>query len=227
MKPFFIERTVLPLMLSLTVCALLPLLGHGQEVEAHQSREHEEEDDAHKGFFSRFELGLGYAWIFGGGVMPPAPGLSRIENPFHHTPTLSLSADFGGSIVPNLSLHAGFLVEKPILRYHGREKMAFNLLGLGIGVSYYFTPYDLFLTGRFRVVGMFIFLPDVACEKYFKDKYEVYGGPGLSITLGKEWFGNDDGGVGIGLQMNYYHIIHSSIDFDYLSLLFVLTVTGF
>lgn len=212
---------------------LLSLLGASKTAQSdsqalsEDDQEEEEEEHEHTGFFSRLELGFGYTALFGEGVMPPAPGLQRIEDPFHHTPTLSLAFDFGGGLVDNLSLHGGFLLEKPILRYRGKEKMAFNLLGIGLGLTYYFTPYDIFLTARFRYVGAFIFLPDVKCYRYYRDKYEVYGGPGFNITFGKEWFGGDKGGVGLALAFGYYHFAVDRIEFDYLSLLFELTVSRF
>jgi len=196
--------------------------GHVQEQE-----EEAEEEKHHRGFFSRVEIGVGYAALFADGVMPPAPGLKRIEDPFHQTPTVSLAFDFGGGLLNNLALHAGFLIEKPILRYDGPDKMAFNILGVGIGLTYYFMPYDLFLSGRFRYAGLFVFLPEVVCDRYFKDKYEVYGGPGFSLTFGKEWFGGNKGGVGLGAVLNYYHFISDSIVFDYFSMLLALTVSRF
>ena len=71
-------------------------------------------------------------------------------------------------------------------------------------------------------------MPGVICESYFSDRYEWYRGPGFSITLGKEWFGGDESGFGLGIQGNYAYLTHSIGDgFHYGSLLLLLTVTRF
>ncbi len=52
-------------------------------------------------------------------------------------------------------------------------------------------------------------------------------GPGVSLTLGKEWFGDDDSGVGVGIQGNYAYLMGHGLTFNYFSLMFVLTVSSF
>jgi hypothetical protein len=187
----------------------------------------EEEADHHEGFFFRFRLGLGWAWMLGEGALRPAKGLRLIEDPEHDSPAFSLALDLGGGFL-DLGLHLGVLYERPILRADGPEEMGFSLFGFGGGLTYYFTDNDFFATAEVRLIGLLLYLPGVICEDYHEDKFESYRGPGVSLTLGKEWFGGDDGGIGLGIQGSYARLAKDGGGrFDYASAMLVLTVTRF
>ncbi len=204
--------------------------GAGREATAqrkdHGSEEEEEEEEQHEGRYFHMALGLGYSWIVAGGTLNPLPGLERVDDPTHQTPTLNLAFDWGAGIIDNLALHLGIYFEKMLTRSPSPE-IAFTLLGLGGGASYYFDRIDLYLTTQLRYVGMLLFFPSIVCERYFSDKYEWYGGPGLSFTVGKEWFGNNARGIGLGLQGNFAHLRGDDVNFNYFSLMIVGTVTRF
>ncbi|MFO8073162.1 MAG: hypothetical protein R6V85_14920 [Polyangia bacterium] len=181
----------------------------------------------HRGFFFRMNLGLGWSWIFGRGTLSPAKGLRRIDDPEHHSPALSLALSLGGGL-RSFALHLGVLVERMVLRARDPVEMGFTLLGIGGGLTYYFTEHDFFATARARLVGLMLYQPGVLCDDFFEDKYQWYGGPGVSLTLGKEWFGDDEGGVGLGIQGSWARLEKDSgTRFDYASVLVLLTVSHF
>ncbi|HUT77344.1 MAG TPA: hypothetical protein VM285_06645 [Polyangia bacterium] len=197
----------------------------GGEVAEPQDEEQEEED--HAGFFFRFRLGLGWAWMLGQGTLRPAKGLRLIEDPEHDSPAFNLALDLGGGFL-DLGLHVGVLYERMILRADEPEEMGFSLFGLGGGLTYYFTDNDFFATAEVRLIGMLIYFPGVICSDYYPDRFESYRGPSVSLTLGKEWFGDDDGGIGLGLQGNYARLEKDGGgSFDYASVMLVLLATHF
>lgn len=195
--------------------------------EDEEEDEEEEEDDYHEGFFFRFALGLGWGWISGDGTMTPAKGLQLVEDPTHNSPVFNFTLSLGGGFL-DLGLHLGVLYERMILRSDEPIEMGITLMGIGGGATYYFTDNDFFVTAQVRLIGLLMFMPGVICDRYFSDKFEWYRGPGFSVTLGKEWYGDDDGGIGLGIQGNYAYLMHASeFAFHYGSLLLVLTLTRF
>jgi hypothetical protein len=198
-----------------------------EEDPAEDEGEEEQEDDHHEGFFFRFRLGLGWAWMLGRGALRPAKGLRLIEDPEHDSPALGLALDLGGGFL-DLGLHLGVLWERLILRADEPEELGFSLFGLGGGLTYYFTDNDLFATVDVRLIGLLLYLPGVMCEDYYADRFESYRGPGVSLTLGKEWFGDDDGGIGLGIQGSYARLAKGGGGrFDYASVMLVLSLTHF
>jgi hypothetical protein len=185
------------------------------------------EKEDHKGFLFRFTLGLGWAWLFGHGALSPAIGLRAVEDPSHDSPALNLSMDFGGGF-KNIGLHVGGVIERMILRADEPTEMGFTLFGVGGGLSYYFTDYDFYATAQIRFVGMLVYLPGVLCDVKLGEKYQSYEGPGVTFGLGKEWFGDDDKGLGLGLQGNYAKLRRDGgAEFDYVSVMLALTFTHF
>jgi hypothetical protein len=189
------------------------------------AKEGERED--HKGFLFRFTIGLGWAWIRGDGPLEPGIGLRRVDDPKHDSPAFNLSMDFGGGF-KNLGIHVGGVYERMILRADEPTEMGFTLLGVGGGLSYYFTEHDFYATAQFRFVGLLLYLPGVACDAKLGEKYQSYQGPGLTVGIGKEWFGDNDKGFGLGLQLNYARLKNDPwAEFDYVSLMLALTFTRF
>jgi hypothetical protein len=202
-----------------------------QPKEDEDENEEEEEDEYHQGFFFRFALGLGWSWLNGDGTMHPAKGLRAIEDAEHNSPAFNLALSLGGGFL-DLALHLGLLYERMILRADDPTEIGVTLFGLGGGATYYFTDNDFFVTAQVRLIGMLMFLPRVSCDttSYYADKYEWYKGPGFSVTLGKEWYGDegDEGGIGLGLQGNYARLSKDGgAVYHYGSLLLVLTLTHF
>ena len=190
-----------------------------------ENEDEEKDEEDHRGFYSKISIGLGHGWVIGDGKMNPLPGLKRIEDPFHHSPVFNLAADWGGGF-KNLALHLGIFFERMIFRASEPEEIGFTLPGISGGASYYFV-HDFFVTAHVRLMGLMLFLPGVVCDSYFADKYEWLGGPGFGVTLGKEWFGGNERGVGLGIQGNYAYLYSSEISFNYFSALVLLTISRF
>jgi hypothetical protein len=187
----------------------------------------EDGDDDHEGFFSRLSVGIGYGLYDGSGRADPVPGVEVIEDPAHDGPALNASLDAGLGIIDNLALHVGLLYETLLTHNPAPNIGSFFLLGAGGGVSYYFMPPDLYLTGQIRWIGAVFFLPDAPCDFLGTGRLWGRNGIGLSLAFGKEWF-PDDGevGFGLGLQINYAHLPGTPA-IDYFSLMLAPTLTRF
>lgn len=194
---------------------------------APEEKADDEGREDHKGFLFRFTLGLGYAWIFGDGTLAPAIGLRRVDEPSHDSPALNVSMDFGGGF-KDIGIHVGGVWERMILRADEPTEMGFTLFGVGGGLSYYFTDYDFYATAQLRFVGLILYLPGVLCSAERGEKHQSFQGPGVTIGVGKEWFGDNDKGLGLGLQLNYAKLENDPwAEFDYVSLMLALTFTKF
>jgi len=192
--------------------------------------EEEADDDEradHKGFLFRFTIGLGYAWIFGDGSLAPAIGLRRVDEPSHGSPALNVSMDFGGGF-KDIGIHVGGVWERMILRADEPVEMGFTLFGVGGGLSYYFSEYDFYATAQVRFVGLILYLPGVLCSAERGEKHQSFQGPGVTFGVGKEWFGDNDKGFGLGVQVNYARLNNDGwARFDYVSIMLALTFTKF
>ena len=216
--------------------------------------EPEESQPNHRGFYMRFTPGLGLGTAWANGTMGPKHGIEAISDPKHAAFAGSLGLDLGAGIVKNLALHIGVVYEKMFVREKEPTRIAFSVLGVSAGLTWYFTDLELYFTGQFRWAGLLLKFPDVSCTEFFDDRYDWYKGPGLSFTLGREWYDSaeDDDAVGIGVQANYYRMrggadsmgtsdnpetadsyyltsdgADGKYTYNYFSLLIVLTMTHF
>ncbi|HOU94158.1 MAG TPA: hypothetical protein PLU22_24070, partial [Polyangiaceae bacterium] len=178
-----------------------------------------EEDEPHRGFFARFALGGGVANVRGS--LPPKPGFKPIEDLNHTAPVLAMSGLLGGG-GHDLAIAAELSFEHMLTRVKEPSRAGFKLFGLGVTGSYYFEQ-DWFFTAHLRWVTMIVFMPDIEC---FWQCIDGTSGPGLGLTVGKEWFGDGDGSVGIALQGNYAKL-GGDPELTYGSLLALLTLTHF
>jgi hypothetical protein len=187
----------------------------------------DDEKEEHKGFLFRLTLGLGWAFLYGDGTLEPSVGMRRIEDPRHDAPAFNVALDLGGGF-KGLGLHVGGVIERMILRADDPTEMGFTLFGVGGGLSYYFTKYDFYATAQVRFYGLMVYVPGVLCDAALSEKYQWYRGPGVSAGLGKEWFGKNDKGLGLGLQVNYARLTNDDwAKFDYVSVMLALTYTHF
>jgi hypothetical protein len=199
----------------------------GEDRGDETARERDEEEHDHTGMFSRLSIGIGYGLYGGSGQADPVPGVEVIEDPSGGGLALNLSLDWGLGIIENLALHIGPLFEFWLADSHDSAIDGLYLFGLGGGVSYYFMPFDLYLTGQIRWIGLLFYLPDAPCEFLGTGKLSGYDGIGLSLSVGKEWFPNqDEGGIGIGLQLNWAYLDEAP-GINYFSIMLVPTLTRF
>ncbi|MBN2192212.1 MAG: hypothetical protein JW751_05305 [Polyangiaceae bacterium] len=169
--------------------------------------------------FLRLTLSGGIANVRGD--LDPKPGFKPIYDLDHTAPVLGMAGMLGGG-GRNLALAAELSYEHILRRAQDSSVAGFQLFGLGFAGSYYF-DHDWFLTAHLRWVSMIVFMPDIPC---FWDRIDGTGGPGLGVTTGKEWFGEDNGAVGLALQGNCAKL-NGKPDLTYLSGLALLTFTHF
>ncbi len=134
---------------------------------------------------------------------------------------LALSGLLGGG-GNDLAIAAELSFEHMLARVKEPSRAGFKLFGLGVTGSYYF-EHDWFFTAHLRWVTMIVFMPDIEC---FWQCIDGTSGPGLGLTVGKEWFGDGDGSVGLALQGNYAKL-GGDPELTYASLLGLLTLTHF
>jgi hypothetical protein len=178
-----------------------------------------QDEDRHHGFFGRLTAGLGIASVRGD--LPPEPGFRPIEDMKHVAPVLGVAGLLGGGF-ENVSIAAELSYEHLLTRVKEPSRVGFQLFGFGVAGSLYL-PEDWFLTAHLRWVSMILFKPDIEC---FWQCFDGTGGPGLGLTVGKEWYGDGDGGVGIALQGNYARL-QGTPQLTYASGLVLLTLTRF
>lgn len=184
----------------------------------------------HRGFFAHADLGLGYGWIFGGSL-GPEPGFKPVNDLSFSGPVLNTSLQLGGG-GRDLSVAAELLYEVMLTEREQPSNIGFQMFGIGLGATYY-TDDDYLLGAQLRYLGMILWREDVPC---FWDRAVGTSGPGVGVTLGKEWFGRSrrrghtnerkHGGIGLALQGNYA-AFQSDPNFRYLSLLLQLSLTRF
>lgn len=180
----------------------------------------EREEEAHRGGFLRLTLGGGLGWV-GGGSLMPEPGFRPVPDLSHSAPVLgvALQLGVGGS---DLAVAGELYHERMLVRLKEPSVVGFSLWALGLAVSYYFDR-DWFLTGHLRWVHLALWRPEVPC---WYDRADGSGGPGVGLTAGKEWFGDDANAVGLALQVNYA-TLRGSPELDTVSGLVLLTFTHF
>lgn len=194
--------------------------------ESPASEEKEETDDDHEGRFFRLTLGPGYGLVGTSGRVDPQPGFKPIDGFTHGSPTLGFGLLFGGDLVENMSLAFEMLYERMLINLKEPSSMSFNLFGIGAALSYYFDS-DWYLTGHLRYLLLLMWRHEMVCEVTPFDKYMSSSGPGAAVTFGKEWFGDNDRGVGIALQLGYAYFLTSEPNFHYASLSLLFSVTRF
>jgi hypothetical protein len=107
------------------------------------------------------------------------------------------------------------------------------MFGIGLGANYY-TDDDFLIGAQLRYLGMILWRESIPC---FCDRPLGTSGPGVGLTLGKEWYKRDPhasgdrerrekSGLGLALQGNYA-AFNSEPDLKYASLLLELSLTAF
>jgi hypothetical protein len=102
------------------------------------------------------------------------------------------------------------------------SQVGFHLLGAGLAGSYYGDD-DWYVTAHLRWVLLLLWKQDMHC---WSEKLDGTSGPGVALTLGKEWYGDDDRGIGLAVQGNYARLTGSP-ELHYVSVLGMLSLTKF
>ncbi len=192
-----------------------------------EADDEEKEEEPHEGLFAHFDLGLGYGAVRGGSL-GPEPGFRPIDDLSFSGLVLATSMQLGAG-VEDFALGVELLYEVMLTEKEEPDNVGFQMFGIGLGATYY-TDDDYLIGGQLRYLGMILWREGIPC---FWDRGATASGPGVGLTLGKEWYderregqGRDKGGLGLALQGNYA-AFEGDADFDYVSLLLQLSMTRF
>ncbi|MFI5308629.1 MAG: hypothetical protein ACHQ53_14815 [Polyangiales bacterium] len=187
-----------------------PRLGGKPEPEAEKGDwdpwEHATPDQHnHDGFYLRLAIGIG-----GGSVWGNDHILSNVRDVSLTGFGFGSSIAIGGAVAENLMLNADFfqaMIFNPAVHQDGRyvghttDLSAelgvgddVGLVGVGVGLTYYFMPVNVYLAGS---VGL--------GQAVFEDSRGSRSGSdlglGANIMIGKEWWVGSDWGIGVAGQL--------------------------
>lgn len=196
------------------------------------AREREKKEvEPHSGVFVHWDLGLGYGFVLDG-ALGPEPGFRPIDDLSFSGPVLGTSFQLGGG-ARDFSVAGELSYEVMLTDKEKPDNVGFQMFGIGLGANYY-TDDDILIGAQLRYLGMILWRENIPC---FCDRPIGTAGPGIGLTLGKEWYDRDihsnhererreKGGLGLALQGNYA-AFQSDPDLHYASLLLELSMTAF
>jgi hypothetical protein len=156
----------------------------------------------HDGFFLRLAGGLGYA----------SSDIDDGQDKYEFTGgTGDLEIAIGGMVARNLALHGtllGWAITDPEIQVNddsGEFPGDLSLSAVGIGVTYFFMPVNLYLSGT---VGFGELTLDVdRLPGADTDTGFVFEG-----TLGKEWWVSDNWGIGLSGAIGFHSMPDDFVD---------------
>lgn len=148
----------------------------------------------HDGFFLRIHYG------FGNGLVVEQDYLGS-DREFEGLAGV-LRLQVGHEIADNLILfgeYGGFVMQKPDMHWQGETVSEADaeiaIVDLGIGLTYYFMPINIYLSGSLTLSGNSIDLKG--------EEEEAGGGLGVYFAVGKEWWISENWGIGVALFAYY------------------------
>ncbi|MEY4508544.1 MAG: hypothetical protein RLZZ450_666 [Pseudomonadota bacterium] len=184
-----------------------PLVQYPVPAPLVQSRELPRGYRTHDGFYLRMQVGAGV----GGTTYKDSLGL---RDDGTHARSRTVGGAFitdlaiGGAVVENLILHANlhFSHLDEIRKVGSRkwsnddEELSTLLAFVGGGVTYYFMPFNLYVTGNFGIGGL------SQTSGVDHDSHESGTGFGTAAAIGKEWWLGRSGqwAIGVALTGSYY-----------------------
>lgn len=155
------------------------------------------------GFFLRLSAGGGSA------STEISDGTDSIEV---SGPAGDVNFAIGGIVAPNLALHGtlfGTSMADPDVDFNGAEGTLngdVTVAGLGVGVTYYFMPANIYLSGSLGSGSLQLDGPIDG---------ETDRGPMLDLSLGKEWWVGDNWALGLALGLQSHTIGDGTVDEDW------------
>lgn len=137
---------------------------------------------------------------------------------------MEFRVQIGSSILDNLILHGdvgGIFVLKPSLEPSvNLQSLSFKsknssliISDLGGGVTYYFMPQNIYLS--VSVMFSASFIKYEMPYNYGVKKIENTLGPGLFLSVGKEWWVSESWGIGVSLLGSYRSMKHKENESKY------------
>jgi hypothetical protein len=153
------------------------------------------------GFFLRLSTGVGGAQAEYSD--PSAMKLYGVSS--------DMNIAIGMMVLPNMALHAtlyGWMLSEPtaeIGETSGEFPGDAALGSLGIGLTYYLMPANLYLSGS---VGFSV----MSVELLGTFNGETDAGPAFDVTLGKEWWVGGSWGLGVAGGFGYFSVPDKDVD---------------
>ncbi|MDH3217012.1 MAG: hypothetical protein OEN01_12100 [Candidatus Krumholzibacteria bacterium] len=138
--------------------------------------------------------------------------------------TVDFNLAIGGVVVPNLALHGtlfGWVASDPDLETNlgsGQLRGDVDLSGVGAGVTYYFMPVNIYVSGSIGGATLSVDTPSGAGETDI--------GPVLELTVGKEWWVADRWGLGAAAAFGYHSVPEKGIDDNWSGTHFAIRFTA-
>lgn len=161
----------------------------------------------HDGLFLRLTAGYGYGG-FGGSGSVKVPGTTGAvaSAPSDHGDRFNGAFQIGGTVAPNLILHADLWGSGVGPRKRGDRYSELALGSIALGMTYYVMPWNLFVTGSVGPATSVYVQHDATQDDHTKATTADLGtGIGVRATVGKEWWVSDNWALGVALQGDFAH----------------------
>ena len=156
---------------------------------------------AHDGLFLRFTGGPGFGLYNGTGDVVTTDGVI-IGDPSNEGSQVGGSISLGGSVGENLILHGDIWFS--VVSTEKKNSQLYQDFGtavVGLGVTYYWMPANMYVTGSIGMANSFLVLHDGTASNNNEDlARDITTGVGLAVMVGKEWWVSDNWALGVALQ---------------------------
>lgn len=156
---------------------------------------------AHDGLFLRFTGGPGFGIYNGTGDVVTTAG-EIIGDPSNEGSQVGGSISLGGSVGENLILHGDIWFSVVSTeKKHSDLYQEFGTAVVGLGVTYYWMPVNMYVTGSIGMANSFLVLHEGTSTNSNEDlARDITTGVGLAVMVGKEWWVSDNWALGVALQ---------------------------
>jgi hypothetical protein len=156
---------------------------------------------AHDGLFMRFTVGPGFGIYSGTGQVITTDG-AVVTDPSNQGSQVGGSISLGGTVGENLILHGDIWFS--IVSTEKKENLLYQEFGtavVGMGVTYYWMPVNIYVTGSIGMANSFLVLHEGTATKSDQDlARDLTTGVGVAFQVGKEWWVGDNWALGVALQ---------------------------
>jgi cell division protein FtsB len=156
---------------------------------------------AHDGLFLRFTGGPGFGIYNGTGDVVTTEG-EIIGDPSNEGSQVGGSISLGGSVGDNLILHGdiwGSVVSTE--KKHSQLYQEFGTVVVGLGVTYYWMPVNMYVTGSIGMANSFLVLHEGTSTNSSDDlARDLTTGVGAAVIVGKEWWVSANWALGVAIQ---------------------------
>jgi len=155
----------------------------------------------HDGLFLRFTGGPGFGIYNGTGQVVTTDGVV-VDDPSNKGSQAGGSISLGGAIGENLILHGdiwGSVVSTD--KKSNQLYQDFGTVVVGLGITYYWMPANIYVTGSIGMANSFLVLHDGIQTNNSEDlARDLTTGVGAAVMVGKEWWVSNNWALGVALQ---------------------------